>query len=95
MESVQHRAIKMIQGFSGMGYQERLQVLNLTTLETRSICGDLIEVFKIFTVFKDIDAKFFFLKFRVKFTWSQVEVWKAYGKIRCEKICFQQQKQSC
>ena len=42
-----------------MCYQERLQVLNLTTLETRrrSIRVDLIEVFKIFKAFEDIDAE--------------------------------------
>ena len=52
----------MIQGFSGMSYQDRLQVLNLTILETRCIRGDLIEVFKIFKGFEDTDADLFFPK---------------------------------
>jgi len=37
---------KLISGFSEMGHTERLKILRLTTLETRRMRGDLIEVFK-------------------------------------------------
>jgi hypothetical protein len=42
---------KMITGFGGKLYEERLQLLGRTTLETRRLrrVGDLIEVFKIYT----------------------------------------------
>ena len=38
----------MIEGLESLGYLERLRILNLTTLETRFLRADLIEVYKIF-----------------------------------------------
>mgnify|MGYP003422120574 FL=1 len=47
IEGVQRRATKMIPNLKNKAYEERLNNLNLTTLETRRLRGDLIEVFKI------------------------------------------------
>lgn len=47
IENVQHRATKMIYDLYGQAYEERLKSLNLTTLETRRLRGDLIEMYKI------------------------------------------------
>ena len=47
LERVQRRATKMVQECEGMEYEERLRCLKLTTLETRRIRADLIEVYKI------------------------------------------------
>jgi len=55
-------ATKMIQALSGTDYQERLQLLNLITLETRHTSGDLIEVFKMLKGFEDSDSKLLFQK---------------------------------
>ena len=44
---VQRRATKMIEGIGGMNYEDRLTELRLTTLETRRIRADLIEVYEI------------------------------------------------
>jgi len=44
----------------GLTYEERLKKLSITTLETRSLCGDLIEVFKIFKGFDNIKHTDFF-----------------------------------
>ena len=48
LEKVQRRATKMIEGIEGLGYLERLSILYLTTLETRFLRADLIEVYRIF-----------------------------------------------
>jgi ribonucleases P/MRP protein subunit RPP40 len=48
MEGVQKRATKLVPSVRKYSYEERLKFFNLTTLETRRIRGDLIEVFKIF-----------------------------------------------
>jgi len=60
LERVQRRATKMINGLNEMDYYERLEQLGLTTLETRRIRGDLIEVFKIIKGFEDINRDMFF-----------------------------------
>ena len=48
LEGVQRRATKPIPDLEDKSHEDRLRCLNLTTLETRRIGGDLIEVLKIF-----------------------------------------------
>jgi len=38
---------RMLPDLKNMSYPERLKILDLTTLESRRLRGDLIEVFKI------------------------------------------------
>ena len=47
LEKVQRRFTKMIKGMKGKSYEERLQRMNLWSLEGRRNRQDLIEVFKI------------------------------------------------
>ena len=54
IEGVQRRATKVISDLKDKGYENRLRFLNLTTLETRRLRGDLIEVFKIFKDLKKL-----------------------------------------
>ena len=54
LEKVQKRATRLIIKDRGLTYGERLTHLRLTTLETRRLRGDLIEVFKIFKGFDDV-----------------------------------------
>ena len=46
LEKVQHHATKMVYGFNDSIYEQRLRRLGITTLETRRLIGDLIEVLR-------------------------------------------------
>ena len=61
LESVQHRATKMISACRNMSYSERLKFTGLTTLEDRRDRGDLIEVFKLVKGLSEMDTKKFFV----------------------------------
>ena len=60
LEKVQRRATKMIEGLEGCSYLDRLRILGLTTLETRFVRADLIEVYKIFNGLDSLDSGKFF-----------------------------------
>ena len=60
LERVQKRATRMIDGFKSIPYEECLQLLRLTTLETRRLRGDLIETFKIAKGFTNLNELDFF-----------------------------------
>ena len=56
IEKVQRRATKCINELSNMTYTDRLQTLNLPTLEYRRQRGDMIQTYKIIHKLDDIDA---------------------------------------
>ena len=60
LEMEQRRATKMMEGLEGLGYLERLRILNLTTLETRFPRADLIEIYTIFKGLNKLDPGRFF-----------------------------------
>ena len=60
LERVQRRATKMIQKLRNISYEIYLKECGLTTLETRRLRGDQIEVFKILNAYKNIDRNIFF-----------------------------------
>ena len=61
IEKVQRRAAKLIPQLKDKSYEERLTFLELITLETRRLRGDLIEVFKIFKGYDDLQPNNFFI----------------------------------
>ena len=60
LERVQRRATKMIPKLRNISYEMRLKECGLTTLETRRLRGDQIEVFKILNGYENIDGNIFF-----------------------------------
>ena len=60
LEQIQRRATKLIPALKNVSYEQRLKILKLTTLKTRRIRGDLIEVFKLFKGFTNVDSSKFF-----------------------------------
>ena len=69
LEKVQRRATKIIPSLRNKPYQDRLKALNLYTLETRRLRGDLIEVYKILHGLEGIEEKKLFQRHK---NWSQV-----------------------
>merc|ERR1712105_173971 len=59
LEKVQRRMVKQIRGLFG-SYEEKLQVLDLTTLHLRRIRGDCIETFKMVKGFTKVDYTVWF-----------------------------------
>jgi len=60
IEGVQRRASKLITSLKDKMYEGRLRLVNLQTLVTRRVRGDLIKVFKMFKVFENLDPCMFF-----------------------------------
>jgi len=57
VEKVQRKATKLVNNISHLPYNSRLSYLGLTTLETRRLRGDLIEMFKIMRGYYDIPSE--------------------------------------
>ena len=60
LDKVQRRTTKLITGLRDLSYDDRLKECGLTTLETRRLRGDQIEVFKILNGHANIDPNIFF-----------------------------------
>ena len=59
LDRIQRRATKCIQELRDLSYEERLTECGLTTLETRRLRGDQIEVFKILNGYENVDINMF------------------------------------
>ena len=59
LEAVQRRATKLVSSIRLLEYPDRLRVLNLPTLKYRRIRGDMIELFKLYKGYYNIDVTFF------------------------------------
>ena len=89
IERVQRRATKLIPTLKDKPYEMRLKLLSLTTLETRRLRGDLIEVFKILKGFDDIDFRRFFVLNNEKRTRGHIlKLFKSGCKLDCRKYGF-------
>ena len=60
IERIQRRATKIIPELRDLSYESRLLQCGLTTLETRRLRGDQIEVFKLVNGYEDVDRNMSF-----------------------------------
>ena len=60
LEGVQRRALNLVEEFRSASYEEKLRRANLTSLETRRMRGDLIEVYKMIHGFTNVNINEFF-----------------------------------
>ena len=64
LEKIQRRATKLIPELRDLTHEERLKECGLTTLETRRLRGNQIEVFKILNGYENIDSNGFFFEIK-------------------------------
>ena len=60
IEQIQCLATKMVQNFKDASYSDRLRIICMPTLQFRRLTTDMIQVYKIFNGYKDIDTEGFF-----------------------------------
>ena len=60
LEKIQRRATKLIPALIDLRYEERLKECGQTTIETRRLRGDHIELFKILNGYENIYSNIFF-----------------------------------
>ena len=76
LEKVQRRATRMMANDKSLSYYNRLKKFGLTTLETRRLRGDLIEVCKLFKGFDDVDFNVFFKLSSTHLRWHELKIYK-------------------
>ena len=52
----------MIEGLEGYSYLDRLRILEFTTLETKFVRADLIEVYRTFNGLDSLDSERYFVR---------------------------------
>ncbi len=53
--------MKLVKGMGNKSYEDRLRLLQMTTLETRRLMGDQIEFFKILKSIEPVEKTAFFV----------------------------------
>ena len=91
LERIQRRATKIISELRDLSYEERLTQCGLTTLETRRLRGDQIEVFNILNRYENIDRNMFFsLKKDSRTRGHEVKLVKDQCRLDIRKYSFSQ-----
>jgi hypothetical protein len=88
IKGVQRRATKLVVGTKRMSYEERLKSPDMTTLETKRISGDLIEVFKILKGIEDVKEEQFFTRENGCTRGHELKLFKPSCRLDCRKYVF-------
>jgi len=94
LEKVQRRATKCVTGMKGRTYEQRLQLLNVTTLEKRRQRGDLIDVYKILMDKEDMDptCMFQFASRELNLRGHQLKLYKKSSRLNIRQETHQQMR---
>ena len=88
---MQKRATKLIPELRGLSYEERLKECGLTTLKSRRLRGDQVEVFQILNGYENIHRNMFFsLKKDTRTRGNEVELVKEQCRLDIRKYSFSQ-----
>ena len=91
LEHIQRRATIIIPELRDLSYEERLKECDLTTLETRRLRGDQIEVFKILNWYENIERNMFIsLKKDSRTRGHEVKLVKDQCRLDIRKYSFSQ-----
>jgi len=88
LEKVQRRATRLMTSDKSLSYTDRLQKFGLTTLETRRLRGDLIEVFKMFKGFDNIALNDFFKLSSTTLRGHTLKIYKPQVNLDVRKFFF-------
>jgi len=88
LEKVQWRATRLTTSDKSLSYSDRLQKFGLTTLETRRLRGDLIEVFKMFKGFDNIMRNDFFKLSSTSLRGHTLKIYKPQVHLDVRKLFF-------
>jgi hypothetical protein len=88
LEKVQRRATRMMVENKTLSYEERLKSLHLTTLETRRLRGDLIEVFKILRNMEGTDSNLYFKLSSTGLRGHSLKLYKQEARLDVRKYFF-------
>ena len=92
MEKVQERATKLVSGMKNLSYSERLDKLNLYSLERRRLRGDLIEICMIMTGKEGISCQQFVQQARDCYglRGHSLKLYVNRSRLNCRKYFFSQ-----
>ena len=88
LENIQRRATKLIEECRRLGYNDRLRTARLTTLETRMIRADMIEVFKAIKGYDKLDKDLLFTFNNRTSRGNNMKLYKKQVKLDVRTYCF-------
>ena len=88
LEKVQRRATRMIFSCKGKTYEERLEEVGLTKLETRFWRADMLEVFTILKGIEGLEAHTFFVRNDNSYRGHQFKLYKKRFRLDIAKYNF-------
>ena len=79
---------RMMANDKNLSYYDRLKKFGLTTLETRRLRGDLIEVYKLFKGYDDVDFNVFFKLSSTHLRGHELKIYKPRTQLDVRKYFF-------